>query len=170
MSKEKNNKTLIERFKLWLVNRLLRLVEKLLAKEISIEPNPPINPSIPLKQPTPEEIEEMKAILAKKLAPIIKELPNNSEILSREVDFNFEDDQSEVMNKFDLDVKDLMDKYLDGTSALVVAGPLMANGLRLYRTVLSQEDYDQILYHIYETRNQIKPVALPQGKNNNTVH
>ena len=63
-----------------------------------------------------------------------------------------------------------MDTYLEGTSALVVAGTLMANGLKLYRTVLTQEEYDSILTHIYQTRNAIKPIMIPQNKNTNTVH
>jgi len=162
MSKE-NKKTIREKVKLYTVNFLLKILEKLLAKEIAKSPNPPINPN------DREAIEEaMKVKLGEKLDPVIFADPD---LLSRDIDFaQPNEDTDDTMNEIDHKIKDIMDTYLEGTSALVVAGPLMANGLKLYRTVLTQEEYDSILTHIYQTRNAIKPIMLPQNKNTNTVH
>jgi hypothetical protein len=161
MSKE-NKKTIPERIKLFTVNFLLKILEKLLAKEITQRPNPPINPNN-----TPAIQEEIKFKLGEKLDPVMFADPD---LLSRDIDFDVPPNGDDVMGEFDLKIKEVMDKYLENTSALVVAGPLMANGLKLYRTVLTQEEYDSILTHIYQTRNAIKPIMLPQNKNNNTVH
>jgi len=161
MSKE-NKKTIPERIKLFTVNFLLKILEKLLAKEIKHNPNPPINPNN-----APAIQEEIKLKLGEKLDPVMLADPD---LLSRDIDFDIPPSGDDVMGEFDLKIKEVMDQYLENTSALVVAGPLMANGLKLYRTVLTQEEYDSILTHIYQTRNAIKPIMLPQNKNNNTVH
>ena len=129
MSKE-HKKTIREKVKLYTVNFLLKILEKLLAKEIAKSPNPPINPN------DREAMEEaMKVKLGEKLDPVIFADPD---LLSRDIDFaQPNEDTDDTMNEIDHKIKDIMDTYLEGTSALVVAGPLMANGLKLYRTVLT---------------------------------
>ena len=110
----------------------------------------------------------MKVKLGEKLDPVIFADPD---LLSRDIDFAQPDENTDdAMGEIDIKIKDIMDTYLQDTSALVVAGPLMANGLKLYRTVLTQEEYDSILNHIYQTRNSIQPIMLPQNKDTNTVH
>ena len=163
MSKENKKLTIREQVKLYTVNFLLRILEKLLAKEIAKSPNPPVNPN---DRQTIEQA--MKVKLGEKLDPVMFADPD---LLSRDIDFAQPDENSDdAMSEIDIKIKDIMDTYLQDTSALVVAGPLMANGLKLYRTVLTQEEYDSILNHIYQTRNSIQPIMLPQNKDTNTVH
>ena len=65
-----------------------------------------------------------------------------------------------------------VDRHLEKKSALTVAGPLMAHALRIYKSVLSREDYEDIMRHIVASGDMIEPLTLPQEeeKKKNTIH
>ena len=153
MSATKDNKTYWQRFKLLLVRIQLRFIEKLLHK-------PKVDMDQYVSKPTePETI------------PLLEPTAGVADIMSRgTIDWEFNQSQNDNLIRFDLAVTTVMYQYLEDTSALVVAGPLLANALKLYRTVLSQQEYDAVLNHVYETRNQIQPIELPQDITTNTVH
>lgn len=44
-----------------------------------------------------------------------------------------------------------------GQEPLALAAALMTNGLRLYRTVLSQEDYESIVSFISDRQDKVEP-------------
>lgn len=49
-----------------------------------------------------------------------------------------------------------IDELLENNDPLMIAGCMMAQSLSLYRTTLSEEDYNKILDGIIERRNQVK--------------
>ena len=71
---------------------------------------------------------------------------------------------------FQAELEALIVKHIGFTSGLVIAGPLVAEALKLYRTILPQDEYDQIVSHIYQTRNNIQKTTLPQDASGKTLH
>ena len=60
-------------------------------------------------------------------------------------------------------IEDLYAKYLQFTSVMLedykdieIAGVMITQALSLYRTVLSEEDYQRMVKSIYERRNEVK--------------
>jgi hypothetical protein len=60
-------------------------------------------------------------------------------------------------------IEDLYAKYLQFTSVMLeeyqdieIAGIMIAQALSMYRTVLLEEDYQQMVKSIYERRNDVK--------------
>jgi hypothetical protein len=60
-------------------------------------------------------------------------------------------------------IEDLYAKYLQFTSVMLedykdieIAGVMITQALTMYRTVLSEEDYQRMVKSIYERRNDIK--------------
>jgi hypothetical protein len=60
-------------------------------------------------------------------------------------------------------IEDLYDKYLQFTAVMLeeyqdieIAGIMIAQALSMYRTVLLEEDYQQMVKSIYERRNDVK--------------
>ena len=100
MSKENKKLTIREQVKLYTVNFLLRILEKLLAKEIAKSPNPPINPN------DRQAIEQaMKVKLGEKLDPVMFADPD---LLSRDIDFAQPDENSDdAMSEIDIKIKDI---------------------------------------------------------------
>jgi hypothetical protein len=90
----------------------------------------------------------------------------------RDVDFDFRqpDERSDDMIIFHTELEALISKHISFTSGLVIAGPLIAEALKLYRTILTQQEYDHIVSHIHETRNSVEKINLPQDSTGNTVH
>lgn len=61
-------------------------------------------------------------------------------------------------------VEDLYAKYLQFTSVMLeeyqdveIAGIMITQALSMYKTMLSEEDYQRIVKSIYERRNDVKP-------------
>ena len=162
MSK-KQNKTYSERLKLWVANKALRIAESMLAKERPkhIDPTPPKEPTI--------KVELVKPI---KPEPIEQQLNVRESIDG--VDWvelhNTKGEQD--MKDFYHDMVTMVAWHLEKKSALTVAGPLMAHALRIYKSVLSREDYEDIMRHIVSSSDMIEPLALPQEeeKKKNTIH
>ena len=90
----------------------------------------------------------------------------------REKDYDFDDPEakSDDMIMFQAELEALIVRHLSITSGLVIAGPLVAEAMKLYRTILPQEEYDQIIAHIYQTRNNIETTVLPEDLSSKTVH
>lgn len=157
MSK-KENKTFSERVKLWVANKALRIAESMLAVERPkhMNPNPPKEPTIePVKpEPIPQQLnvrENIDGIDWQELA-------------------NAKGEQD--MKDFYNDMVTMVAWHLEKKSALTVAGPLMAHALRIYKSVLSREDYEDIMRHIVASGDMIEPLTLPQEeeKKKNTIH
>lgn len=60
-------------------------------------------------------------------------------------------------------IEDLYDKYLQFTAVMLeeyqdieIAGIMIAQALSMYRTVLPEEDYQNMAKNIYERRNDVK--------------
>jgi hypothetical protein len=60
-------------------------------------------------------------------------------------------------------IEDLYDKYLQFTAVMLeeyqdieIAGIMIAQALSMYRTVLPEEDYQNMVKNIYERRNDVK--------------
>ncbi len=90
----------------------------------------------------------------------------------REMDYDFDDPEakSDDMIIFQAELEAIIVRHLSTTSGLVIAGPLVAEAMKLYRTILPQEEYDQIIAHIYQTRNNIETTVLPEDLSSKTVH
>jgi len=90
----------------------------------------------------------------------------------REIDYDFDDPEakSDAMIMFQTELEALIVRHLSTTSGLVIAGPLVAEAMKLYRTILPQEEYDQIIAHIYQTRNKVETTVLPEDIASKTVH
>ena len=50
---------------------------------------------------------------------------------------------------------------LDGYSNLAIAGILMAQALTIYRSVLTAEEYDQLLEFVVENKDNVKTFNSP---------
>jgi len=162
MSK-KQNKTFSERMKLWIANKALRIAENMLAKE---RPNH-IDPDTP-KEPT-IQVEVVKPV---KPEPIEQQLNVRGSIDGVDWEELANQKGEQDMKDFYLDMVTMVAWHLEKKSALTVAGPLMAHALRIYKSVLSQEDYEDIMRHIVASSDMIEPLALPQEeeKKKNTIH
>ena len=88
------------------------------------------------------------------------------------MDYDFDDPEakSDDMIMFQAELEALIVRHLSTTSGLVIAGPLVAEAMKLYRTILPQEEYDQIIAHIYQTRNNVETTILPEDIASKTVH
>jgi len=159
MSK-KQNKTFSERIKLWIANKALRIAESMLAKERPkhIEPNLPKEPTIQVEVVKPEPIPQQLNVRGTIDGVDWEELANQK--------------GEQDMKDFYQDMVTMVAWHLEKKSALTVAGPLMAHALRIYKSVLSQEDYEDIMRHIVASSDMIEPLALPQEeeKKKNTIH
>lgn len=51
----------------------------------------------------------------------------------------------------------IMNKLQDNHDPLSVAAALITNALRVYRTVLTEEDYQSVMEMIQERRNEVDP-------------
>lgn len=51
----------------------------------------------------------------------------------------------------------IMNKLQDKHAPLSVAAALITNALRVYRTVLTEEDYQSVMEMIQERRNEVDP-------------
>jgi hypothetical protein len=61
---------------------------------------------------------------------------------------------------------DFIIKKIDqGTDPLECAGICMAQALRIYKTVLTTEEFNRIVDHILESKNSVQPVL-----NKKTLH
>lgn len=69
-----------------------------------------------------------------------------------------EDETAEDMIRIYENVYDLIGaEFIQGTDPLAVAGVLAATALRIYRTTLSEEDFEKATAHIYSSRHNIRP-------------
>jgi len=69
----------------------------------------------------------------------------------------------------DEDLQKVYDRYMDLTadlseefSPLAIAGVMVAQAMSIYRTTMSEEDYEAITANIYELRNKVKKFELPR--------
>jgi hypothetical protein len=64
------------------------------------------------------------------------------------------DDKLDVLYMNFLKFTDVMaEEY----SAPAIAGVMMAQAMTLYRSILSEEDYDSLIHNIYESRMKVQP-------------
>jgi len=68
-----------------------------------------------------------------------------------------------ISDKHEHSIEDLYSKYLQFTSVMMedykdieIAGIMITQALSMYRTVLSEEDYQRMVKNIYERRNDVK--------------
>ena len=52
-----------------------------------------------------------------------------------------------------------------GTEPLMIAGTLMAQAMRLYKTALSEDDYGRMMQSIMDSKDEVKPY----GPNDKTM-
>jgi len=154
-----------EKLKLGIARMLLVTSDRLLGRD-------PESFNKFLSQKAKEEQEkrfsEVKAFEGKQQKEIIKDIEAVM-LRHRDIDFDLEE-KSDAMIIFHAELEALIIKHLTQTSGLVIAGPLVAEAMKLYRTILPQEEYDLIVSHIYKTRNSIQPTILPEDLSSKTVH
>ena len=149
---EKRKLSLVERIKLKIATTALKFADSLLAKE-------------------KERVVEAMMEVEKARKPDRHQLLNRRSVDTM-TDEEFDKKGEQDMKDFYGDLVDMVSYHIRDKSALTIAGPLMAHAMKIYRSVLPPEDYDNIIFHIYEGRHNIEPLDLPQegDKKNNTVH
>ena len=163
-----NNMKWNEKLKLGIARMLLITSDKLLGRN-------PKSFDIFLSQKAKEEQEkrllEVKIFEEKQAKNIVNDIEEVM-IRHRDIDFDFSnpEEKSDALVIFHAELEALVIKHLTHTSGLVIAGPLVAEAMKLYRTLLPQEEYDHIVSHIYQTRNSIETILLPQDLASKTVH
>ena len=69
-----------------------------------------------------------------------------------------EDETSEDMIRLSEIVYQLIgSEFVMGTDPLAIAGVLAATAMRIYRTTLSEDDFEKATEHIYKSRHNIRP-------------
>lgn len=72
-------------------------------------------------------------------------------------------DNAEQMLKMYDDLYAMMTNWMSqDNESLAVAAVLMATALRVYRTTLSDEDYDQMMNYLSDTRDNIEKFPSPE--------
>jgi hypothetical protein len=71
----------------------------------------------------------------------------------------------------DAKLQELYIRYMDFTTkvaesdpeytAFAIAGVMLAQAMKVYRTVLSEEDYQEMALKIYESRNNVPKFEVP---------
>jgi hypothetical protein len=68
-----------------------------------------------------------------------------------------------ISDRTDRSVEDLYTKYLQFTGVMLedykdieIAGVMITQALSMYKTVMSEEDYQRMVQSIYERRNDVK--------------
>ena len=124
------------------------------------------------KEEQDKQFAEIKAVDEEWLDDIDDQEAERDYLNQRDIDYDFSspDDCSDEMIIFQAELEALIVKHIGFTSGLVIAGPLVAEALKLYRTILPQDEYDQIVSHIYQTRNNIQKTTLPQDVIGKTLH
>ena len=56
---------------------------------------------------------------------------------------------------------DSIEKLCDSNDPLIVAGVIMAQALKLYKTALSDQDFERMMQTILDTRTEIRPLSGP---------
>jgi hypothetical protein len=160
--------TFIEKVKLNTARILLQFSDKLLGKDPESFDK---FLSAKAKEQQDKQYEEIRLFEQKEEEKRFRE-EDEFLLRHREIDFNFEDleEKSDAMIMFQAELEAIIMKHLSLTSGLVIAGPLVAEAMKLYRTILPQEEYDQIVAHIYQSRNSIEKTILPEDLSSNTVH
>ena len=54
-----------------------------------------------------------------------------------------------------------IEKLCDSNDPLIVAGVIMAQALKLYKTALSDQDFERMMQTILDTRTEIRPLSGP---------
>ena len=54
-----------------------------------------------------------------------------------------------------------IEKLCESNDPLIVAGVIMAQALKLYKTTLSDEDFERMMQTILDTRTEIRPLQGP---------
>ena len=159
--------TFIEKVKLNTARILLQFSDKLLGKDPESFDK---FLSAKAKEEQDKQYEEIRLFEQKEEEKRFRE-EDEFLLRHREID-NFEDleEKSDAMIMFQAELEAIIMKHLSLTSGLVIAGPLVAEAMKLYRTILPQEEYDQIVAHIYQSRNSIEKTILPEDLSSNTVH
>ena len=76
-----------------------------------------------------------------------------------------EDNTEQMMKMYD-DLYKVMGNWLQqDNESLAVAAVLMATALRVYRTSLSDDDYDQMMDYLSDTRDNIEKFPTPEELN-----
>lgn len=74
-----------------------------------------------------------------------------------------EEDKVKQMTQMYDDLYRMMGSWLSqDNESLAVAAVLMATALRVYRTSLTDEDYDQMMNYLSDTRENIEPFPTPE--------
>jgi hypothetical protein len=165
-----------ERLRLKIVRILLSIIDRLLKRNPNSLQKFIEQKNVAMDSALTEAVnKKMASDIAKVLIPPVPE-PTFEEtkpnLAIKDIDFNLSNDEkaSDDLIMFYAELENLIEKHMVGTSALVIAGPLMAHSMKIYRTVLPQNEYDQILYHVYNTRNKIEPIILPDSNSPKTIH
>ena len=75
-------------------------------------------------------------------------------------------DKTDQMLKMYDDLYSVMGNWLkQDNESLAVAAVLMATALRIYRTSLSDDDYDQMMDYLSDTRENIEKFPTPEELN-----
>ena len=79
---------------------------------------------------------------------------------------NTEEDKVKQMTQMYDDLYRMMGSWLSqDNESLAVAAVLMATALRVYRTSLSDDDYDQMMNYLSDTRDNIEKFPTPEELN-----
>ncbi|MBR19991.1 MAG: hypothetical protein CMA64_07595 [Euryarchaeota archaeon] len=68
-----------------------------------------------------------------------------------------EDNDIKLNNAYDLIFKQVEKLTKDGVEPVIIAGTLLAQALRLYRTVLSEPDFEKMMDTVFGRLNEIEP-------------
>jgi len=63
------------------------------------------------------------------------------------------DKVSDCYNEVFTKVLDLQEKYSD----LIIAGNMMAHALKIYKTILNDEEFENMMETLVESKNKIEP-------------
>lgn len=66
---------------------------------------------------------------------------------------------TEMMRLYEIIYEVIGKEFVQGTEPLAIAAVLVSTGLRIYRTTLSEEHYDEATSYIFDNRDKIQPFS-----------
>ena len=70
------------------------------------------------------------------------------------------DETEETLDTLYMNFLKFTDVMAEEYTAPAIAGVMMAQSMTLYRSILSDEDYDHLIRNIYDTRMKVQPYNI----------